>query len=129
MADAVLKPCTVFSFGYEQARLAKQMPEAYGSVGVVEKTGEEDDEYDVMIRCLWETAVYRFFIRERKERDSTEQKQIKSKIEEEVLGEEQDNKVIGGEGASLAESRKEGNKVEEERRVEEVQEATEKLKL
>merc|ERR1719180_565419 len=70
-----------------KARLAKQMPEAYGSVGVVEKTGEEDDEYDVMIR-------------ERKERDSTEQKQMNSKIEEE----EQDKKVIGGEGASLAES-------------------------
>ena len=33
-----------------QARLAKQMPEAYGSVGAVEKSGEEDDEYDVMIR-------------------------------------------------------------------------------
>ena len=28
------------------------MPEAYGSVGVVEKSGEEDDEYDIMIRWL-----------------------------------------------------------------------------
>ena len=34
----------------DQAKLAKQMPEAYNSVGVVEKSGEEDDEYDVMIR-------------------------------------------------------------------------------
>ena len=33
------------------------MPEAYGSVGVVEKSGEEDDEYDVMIRCFWETVI------------------------------------------------------------------------
>lgn len=33
-----------------KAKLAKQMPEAYSSVGVVEKTREEDDEYDVMIR-------------------------------------------------------------------------------
>ena len=34
------------------------MPEAYGSVGVVEKSGEEDDEYDVMIRCLvWKTTL------------------------------------------------------------------------
>jgi len=33
-----------------KAKLAKQMPEAYNSVGVVEKSGEEDDEYDVMIR-------------------------------------------------------------------------------
>lgn len=113
----------------EQARLAKQMPEAYGSVGVVEKSGEEDDEYDVMIRCLWETAVYRFIIRERRERESTEQQQMNSKIEEEPSGEEQDNKVIGGEGASLVESRKEENEEEEERPLEEVQEATEKLKL
>jgi len=99
-----------------KARLAKQMPEAYGSVGVVEKSGEEDDEYDVMIR-------------ERKERESTEQKQINSKIEEEPSREEQENKGIGGEGASLVESRKEENEEEEGGRVEEVQEATEKLKL
>ena len=34
------------------------MPEAYGSVGVVEKSGEEDDEYDIMIRCLvWKTTL------------------------------------------------------------------------
>ena len=113
----------------EQARLAKQMPEAYGSVGVVEKSGEEDDEYDVMIRCLWETAVYRFIIRERRERESTERQQMNSKIEEEPSGEEQINKVIGGEGASLVESGKEENEEEEERPLEEVQEATEKLKL
>ena len=42
---------------YKQARLAKQMPEAYDSVGVVEKSGEEDDEYDVMIRYLWEITL------------------------------------------------------------------------
>merc|ERR1712059_109124 len=33
-----------------KAKLAKQMPEAYNSVGVKEIQGEEDDEYDVMIR-------------------------------------------------------------------------------
>merc|ERR1711890_18006 len=54
-----------------KAKLAKQMPEAYGSVGVVEKSGEED-EYDIMIR-------------ERKERDNMEQKQMNSKIEEEQI--------------------------------------------
>jgi len=33
-----------------KAKLAKQMPEAYSKVGVEENHGEEDDEYDVMIR-------------------------------------------------------------------------------
>ena len=53
----------------EQARLAKQMPEAYGSVGVVEKSGEEDDEYDVMIRCLWKTIPFRYFSSGRERRE------------------------------------------------------------
>lgn len=98
-----------------KARLAKQMPEAYGSVGAVEKSGEEDDEYDVMIR-------------ERKERDNIEQ--MNSKVEGEHSGEEQVNQEKGGDGASLVESREVENETnKEERRVEEVQEATEKLKL
>ena len=38
------------------------MPEAYDSVGVVEKSEEEDDEYDVMIRLVssappWEDGL------------------------------------------------------------------------
>merc|ERR1719458_821310 len=98
-----------------KARLAKQMPEAYGSVGAVEKSGEEDDEYDVMIR-------------ERKERDNIEQ--MNSKVGGEHSGEEQVNQEKGGDGASLVESREVENETnKEERRVEEVQEATEKLKL
>merc|ERR1719402_2009188 len=99
-----------------KARLAKQMPEAYGSVGAVEKSGEEDDEYDIMIR-------------ERKERDNIKQKQMNSKVEEEHSGEEQVNREKEGDGASLVGSRKAENETKEERRVEDVQEATEKLKL
>ena len=58
----------------EQARLAKQMPEAYGSVGVVEKSGEEDDEYDVMIRCFWETVIYRYISSGRERREKVQSK-------------------------------------------------------
>ena len=58
-----------------------------------------------------------------------EQRQMNSKIEEEHSGEEQDNREKGENGASLVESRKVENETEEERRAEDVQEATEKLKL
>ena len=63
---------------------------------------------------------------------------MNSKVEEEHSGEEQVNREKGeeqvnrekeGDGASLVGSRKAENETKEERRVEDVQEATEKLKL
>ena len=55
---------------------------------------------------------------------------MNSKVEGEHSGEEQVNQEKGGDGASLVESREVENETnKEERRVEEVQEATEKLKL
>ena len=48
---------------------------------------------------------------------------------EDHSGEEQVIRVEGGDGASLVESREVEDQTEEERRVEDVQEATEKLKL
>ena len=75
-----------------------------------------------------ETTRVRFLVRERKERDNIEQ--MNSTVEEEHSGEEQVNQEKGGDGASLVESREVENETnKEERRVEEVQEATEKLKL
>ena len=68
-----------------------------------------------------------FLIRERKERDNMEQNS--AKVEEDHSGEEQVIRVEGGDGASLVESREVEDQTEEERRVEDVQEATEKLKL
>ena len=50
------------------------MPEAYCSVGVVEKSGEEDDEYDVMIRCFWETVIYRYILSGRERREKVQSK-------------------------------------------------------
>merc|ERR550519_2091836 len=63
-----------------KVRLAKQMPEAYDSVGVVEKSEEEDDEYDVMIR-------------ERKKRNDAELNQTNSEPEEKLNnGEKEEEK-------------------------------------
>ena len=55
--------------------------------------------------------------------------QNSAKVEEDHSGEKQVIRVEGGDGASLVESREVEDQTEEERRVEDVQEATEKLKL